>query len=101
MLKQGDDLVAALNAVRADEGRLGGAESHRAGILCSHRSAKTPNPDDPIPNFVRGRESTWLTFVLEILTYRLRLCSLWSNPGLASPPIVNVFERNAQDTRPS
>ena len=65
MLKQGDDLVAALNAVRADEGRLGGAESHRAGILCSHRSAKTPNPDDPIPNFVRGRESTWLTFVLE------------------------------------
>ena len=38
---------------------------HRAGIFCSHRSAKTPNPDDPIPNFVRGRESTWLTFVLE------------------------------------
>ena len=65
MLKQGDDLVAALDAVRADEGRLVGAESHRAGIFCSHRSAKTPNPDDPIPNFVRGRESTWLTFVLE------------------------------------
>ena len=62
---KGDDLVAALDAVRAEEDRLGAAESHRAGIFCSHRSAKTPNPDDPIPNFVRGRESTWLTFVLE------------------------------------
>ena len=62
--------MAALDAVRAEEDRLERAESHRAGIYCSHRSAKTPNPDDPIPNFVRGRESTWLTFVLENPHYR-------------------------------
>ena len=36
-----------------------------SGIHCSHRSAKTPNPDDPTPILVRGRESTCVTFVLE------------------------------------
>ena len=70
MLKQGDDLVAALDAVRADEGRLGGLRRQRHIVRVflqsgHHRSAKTPNPDDPIPNFVRGRESTWFFFVLE------------------------------------
>ena len=46
-------------------GRRSVRRRRRARARCSHRSAKTPNPDDPIPNFVRGRESTWLTFVLE------------------------------------
>ena len=67
MLKQGDDLVAALDAVRAEEDRLGASRitSCGPGTFCSHRSAKTPNPDDPTPIFVRGRESTCVTFVLE------------------------------------
>ena len=64
-----DDLVAALDAVRAEEDRLA-SRITSCGYFCSHRSAKTPNPDDPIPNFVRGRESTWLTFVLENPHYR-------------------------------
>ena len=59
------DLVAALDAVRAEEDRLGASRITSCGYLCSHRSAKTPNPDDPTPIFVRGRESTCLTFVLE------------------------------------
>ena len=65
VLKQDYDLVAALGAVRAEEDRLGASRITSCGYLCSHRSAKTPNPDDPTPIFVRGRESTCLTFVLE------------------------------------
>ena len=38
--------------------------------VVSHRSAKTPNPDDPTPILVRGRESTCVTFVLENPHYR-------------------------------
>ena len=59
-----DDLVAALDAVRAEEDRLA-SRITSCGYFCSHRSAKTPNPDDPTPIFVRGRESTCVPFVLE------------------------------------
>ena len=85
VLKHGDDLVAALDAVRAEEDRLERAESHRAGIHCSHRSAKTPNSDDPTPIFVRGREATCVTFVLENPEARTAFIFAME-PGLASPP---------------
>ena len=52
-------------APKSSKPRLVGLAARRLQLHCSHRSAKTPNPDDPIPNFVRGRESTWLSFVFE------------------------------------
>ena len=63
MLKQGDDLVAALDAVRAEEDRLGASRITSCGYFLQSSVCQTPNPDDPIPNFVRGRESTCLTLV--------------------------------------
>ncbi len=36
--------------------------SHIVRVFCSH---VLPNPDDPTPIFVRGRESTCVPFVLE------------------------------------
>ena len=70
MLKQGDDLVAALDAVRAEEDRLGAEPIHIVRVFFAVFGIfiglpKRQIPTTPIPNFVRGRESTWLTFVLE------------------------------------
>ncbi len=70
MLKQGDDLVAALDAVRAEEDRLGASRFTSCGYFFAVFGIfiglpKRQIPTTPIPNFVRGRESTWLTFVLE------------------------------------
>ena len=43
------DLVAALDAVRAEEDCFGASRSYRASIFCSQWSAKTPNPDGNRP----------------------------------------------------
>ena len=86
MLKQGDDLVAALDAVRADEGRLGASRITSCGYFLQSSVAKTPNPDDPIPNFVRGRESTWLTFVLENPPHWAPVIFAMEQSGSGFPP---------------
>ena len=76
MLKQGDDLVAALDAVRAGEERV---ESHRQSCQI---------PTTPPPFLLGDGNRLVCTLFWKILTYRLpvRLYSLWSSgyPSLAS-----------------
>ena len=60
-----------------------------SGIHCS-RSAKTPNPDDPTPIFVRGRESTCVTFVLENPHYRTAFIFAMEQSWSGSPPLTGA-----------